>query len=342
MWAHRPMIRHHPWVAPLRRTRAWRGLVELAGGPRRRQRILSERPWAADYHPGLTVRRTMLSAAEIEMLHWLGAWYFRGRGVIVDAGCFLGGSTAALAAGVAANQRVSRKPRRWIHSYDMFVIDWYAKREFFADSPLQIGDSFYEEWRANVAPWEHLLNVHRGDVCAHGWSGERVEILFLDVMKTVAVQTAVTERWFPRLIGGRSVLIQQDYVHEWQPWILVSMELLHEYFLPLDYFDYGSAVYLCLRTPTREAVAAADVARLSLATQLAILERAATRVPARYVPVIGNARAKLLIDFGRYDEAKDAVAEVWRRWPDDARARSVGDGLLAHADRAADGVTASA
>lgn len=330
-----------PSALAVRRSRPWRIFVDLVGGRRRRERVLVGRPWTREYHPALAVPRTMLSPEEIAMLHWLARWYFRGTGLIVDAGCFLGGSTAALADGVAGNDRI-RGHRRWIHSYDMFVMDWYAKREFFADSPLQIGDSFYEEWRANVAPWEHVLTVHRGDVCGHPWAGERVEILFLDVMKTVAVQTAVTERWFPRLIGGRSVLIQQDYVHEWQPWILVSMELLHEYFLPLDYFDYGSAVYFCLRTPTREAVAAADVARLSLATQLAILERAATRVPARYVPVIGNARAKLLIDFGRYDEAKAAVADVWRRWPDDARARSVGERLLAHADRAADGVSASA
>ncbi len=334
-------MRDHPWALAVRRSRPWRIFVDLVGGRRRRERVLTGRPWARDYHPELAVPRTMLSPEEIAMLHWLARWYFRGAGAIVDAGCFLGGSTAALADGVAGNDRI-RRGRRWIHSYDMFVMDWYAKREFFPDAPLQVGDSFYEEWRANVAPWERHVTVHPGDVCAHEWSGEPVEILFLDVMKTVAVQTAVTERWFPRLIAGRSVLVQQDYVHEWQPWILVSMELLHEYFLPLDYFDYGSAVYLCLRTPSLAAVAAADVTKIPLAAQLEILERAAARMPARYVPVIANARAKLLIDFARYDEARAAVADVLRRWPDDARARSVGERLLAYAEKTADGVSASA
>jgi len=341
VWA-TPDVLDHPWVAAFRRTRAWRGFVELVGGPRRRLRILETRPWAHPYRPELVVPRTMLSEDEVAMLHWFGRWYFRGRGQIVDAGCFLGGSTAALAQGVSANHRLSRE-RRWIDSYDTFVMDWYAKREFFADSPLQVGDSFYDEWRTAVEPWERFVSVHRGDVCAQTWGGEKVEILFLDVMKTVPVQTVVTERWFPRLIAGRSILIQQDYVHEWQPWIIVSMELLRHYFLPLDYFDYGSAVYFCVRVPSRRTVEAADVGALPLATQLELMDRAATRMPAHHVPVIANARAKLLIDFRRYDEARAAIEDVWRRWPEHARARSVGERLLEYAEKdAAKGLSASA
>lgn len=274
----------------------------------------------------------MLSHEEICMLHWLGRRYFRGKGQIVDAGCFLGGSTAALADGVAGNSAV-RGTRQRIHSYDTFALDWYAKEVFFADSSLQIGDSFYDEWLDNVRQHEDLIVVHHGDICMHPWNGEPVEILFLDVMKTVELQTTVTERWLPCLLEEQSIVIQQDYVHEWQPWIIVSMELLREFFVPIDYFDYGSAVYLCVRVPPREAIVAANVATLPLAAQLDALERTLMRMPPRYAPVIRMARAKLLIDFGCYGEARETIADTLQRWPQDSRAAQVGPRMLDYADK---------
>ncbi len=309
----------------------WRRLAAWRWGGGRDLDRLRAKPWAAHEPTAFEPPPTMLSGAELRMLHWLASEYFRGRGEIVDAGCFLGGSTAALADGLARNPRVEAKRRR-IHSYDTFALDWYAKREFFADSALRVGDSFFDLWRENVARWAELIAVHRGDVCDHRWPRRPVEILFLDVMKTVPVQSAVTARWFPRLLPQESILIQQDYVHEWQPWIIVSMELLRDCFTPLDYFDYGSAVFLCERVPSRRALAAADVARLPLGIQLAAMERAETRVPREYAAVIRLAKAKLLVDHGRFDDAHALVCEVRRQWPDDPRAARVGGEMIQYAE----------
>src|SRR3954467_13500798 len=65
---------------------------------------------------------TMLSHGERVMLHWL-AREFPTDGHIIDAGCFLGGSTLPLASGLKLRGGAAK-----IHSYDMFIApnDGYA------------------------------------------------------------------------------------------------------------------------------------------------------------------------------------------------------------------------
>jgi hypothetical protein len=55
-------------------------------------------------------------------------------------------------------------------------------------------------------------------------------VLFLDVCKTSAVNAHIIKEFFPRLIPGHSVLIQQDFIHEWLPWLHVTMGLFKPYF----------------------------------------------------------------------------------------------------------------
>ncbi len=45
----------------------------------------------------------MLSIEERQLLAWLAASHWEGRGAIVDGGCFLGGSTLALGRGLREN-----------------------------------------------------------------------------------------------------------------------------------------------------------------------------------------------------------------------------------------------
>jgi hypothetical protein len=64
----------------------------------------------------------MLSIDERRLLYILARDYFRGDGAIIEAGCFLGGSTIALAAGVTENQRQHRRTRP-IETRDLFDLD---------------------------------------------------------------------------------------------------------------------------------------------------------------------------------------------------------------------------
>src|SRR5438046_9169609 len=88
----------------------------------------------------------MLSKAERRLLYWLARDYATGEGAIVDAGCFLGGSTAALLAGVRDRTAAWTGPP--VESYDQFRVEAFTVPKFFANADVRVGDSFrtlYEE-----------------------------------------------------------------------------------------------------------------------------------------------------------------------------------------------------
>jgi hypothetical protein len=167
---------------------------------------------------------TMLTEAERALLYSLGRELDEGQ-CIVDAGCFLGGSTTALALG--ASERRSA-PRRVVHSYDLFLVDWSARTVY----PDLIGD---REEGADLLPvFEEVVGndllayveVHPGDLLTHTWGGDPIGVLFVDVAKSWTLCDHVSHQFFPALVPGRSVVVQQDYVHEWLPWIHITMQLL--------------------------------------------------------------------------------------------------------------------
>src|ERR1700681_3459849 len=68
--------------------------------------------------------QTMLIPDELRLLDFLTETYYWQRGAVVDAGCFLGGSTLALADGLRKNLARRRvRESKLIHSYDLFAIE---------------------------------------------------------------------------------------------------------------------------------------------------------------------------------------------------------------------------
>jgi hypothetical protein len=187
---------------------------------------------------------TMLLREELRILFDLGARHWDGRGLIVDGGCFLGGSTLALAHGIKVNPRWRANPvRPAIHSYDRFEIEPWTIGLYF-HPPARGGDSFEARFRANIAPVADLIEVHRGDVTAHGWNGAPIEVLFIDLAKHWIVSDHVVRTFFPHLIAGHSIVVQQDYLyHEWNGWLAVTMELFRDYFRLERHARTGSVLF---------------------------------------------------------------------------------------------------
>jgi hypothetical protein len=73
----------------------------------------------------------------------------------------------------------------------------------------------------------------------------------------------VAAEYFPALVPGRSILIQQDYLMSVQPWLCAQMVALRDRFLPLAHVPKVCMVFLCLRPATEEALAAARVGELT-------------------------------------------------------------------------------
>src|SRR5262249_21665768 len=146
---------------------------------------LSRRPWRdLELPPDAIGIPTMLSKAERRLLYSLARDYACDDAAIVDAGCFLGGSTAALLAGLRDPAEPWTGPP--VESYDLFRVDDYMVEKFFVgEHAAPLGTSFRRRFDAHVARFDRPPHVvHEGDITSIGWSGGPIDILFLDILKS--------------------------------------------------------------------------------------------------------------------------------------------------------------
>lgn len=221
---------------------------------------------------------TMLVRDELRLLEYLAGDYYRGAGAIVDAGCFLGGSTAALGEGLRRNlRRRGIAPEKIIHSYDRFEVEEYTRGAYFPGR-MKSGESFRPLFERNIAPYADLVEVHAGDIGSVEWNGGPIEILFIDVAKNWAICDRVTRQFFPHLIPGRSVVVQQDYLyHHWVAWLHVTMEFYADYFEIVCDTGVNSVLFLSTRRIPDAVLREKTVESLSTGEKIELMDRAAQR-----------------------------------------------------------------
>lgn len=158
---------------------------------------------------------------------------FTGEGAIIDLGTWLGGSTAAMAAGLSANTNDVGRHR--VHAFDLFRMNAWMKENYrypeLADIP--VGGSFRPVFEKNLRPWADRVVVHAGDLSEHPWSGGPVELVHVDIMKNWALTNTVLRTIFKHLIPGRSIIVHQDYAHFNTVWIHLVMYRLRAHFEPI-------------------------------------------------------------------------------------------------------------
>ncbi len=238
---------------------------------------------------------TMLVPAELRLLNYLAQDVYTGAGAIVDAGAFLGGSTVALAEGLRRNRRWTRpasgKP---IHSYDRFEVEEWMRGVYFPEH-VAAGTSVREQFDSNIAPYADLVEVHAGDVMDQQWTGGPIEILFIDIAKHWTVSDWVTWQFFPHLIPGRSLVVQQDYLyHHWVAWLHVTMELYADYFEYVCDTEVNSAVFLNTKAIPPSVLRRHSVASLTVDERSALMDRAAARFSGRKRDLLVSAKAHFL------------------------------------------------
>jgi hypothetical protein len=239
---------------------------------------------------------SMIKREEYELLYLLARDHFRGEGNIIDAGVFVGSSTLAFGRGLLASGKQFSAPP--IHTYELGVADDYMANWLNGayGSNLKFGDSFLPYLRENIEPVRQLVCLYEGDVRMAAAPEGYNEIVFLDVCKSPEINAAAISKFFGTLVPGHSIVIQQDYIHEWLPWIHVSLECLHDYFR-LEQVVQCSAVFGCLKPIPKEALAY-DPWRLSGEECLRLFDLALERwrwSPAQWY-VLALARTRLLAD----------------------------------------------
>jgi SAM-dependent methyltransferase len=239
---------------------------------------------------------TMLVPAELQLLGHL-AEHHVGDGAVVDAGCFLGGSSVALADGLRRNlarRGLPERPR--IHSYDRFEVEPWMVGSWFEDRPA--GASFRSEFDANAAPYRELIEVHDGDATVTSWRGGPIDLLFVDIAKSEETCDWVTWQFFGHLTPG-AVVVQQDYLyHHWVGWLHVTMEHYAEHFEYLCDTEVNSVAWRCVRPIEPPVLRERTVQDLSVDEKVALLHRAARRFRGPQRAVLDQARDDYLQRLG--------------------------------------------
>lgn len=200
--------------------------------------------------------RGMVSFEERRFLRWYAEKQFTGAGQIVDLGCWLGASTLPLLEGLAQNSNPATKQRK-VYAYDRFIWEGWMPLAGFG-SLYSDGQSFVQEFRKAVASWKDSVVVQEGDLTKLAWTGNQIEFLFIDAMKSWELARAICINFFPSLIPGVSLLVQQDFNHFYESWIHLLMYRLRDYCVPLFAIPDSSSF----------------VFRVSKAMDTAILEKA--------------------------------------------------------------------
>jgi predicted O-methyltransferase YrrM len=186
---------------------------------------------------------TMLAPQETAFLHALAADYYKKRGKILDLGCFLGGSTYALASGLYANDQLDERVGL-IHSFDLFLWDT-APHDFLKDkSGFKVGDSFLESFKETTRQYAESIQCFPGDFLQYPWSGEDIEILFIDISKHPTLNDFLVQQYFPSLLPG-AVIIQQDFQFPGCFWLLITMEYFRDHIELVGDLEYNSRIYVC-------------------------------------------------------------------------------------------------
>lgn len=184
---------------------------------------------------------TMLLPPEQHFLFLLARVYYSAEGDIFDGGICLGGCTSCFAQGLADRKDLPQRPM--IHAYDQAVV---TVPSFFQRLGIQreLGESTADLIAAYIAdmPFNERVSFHCGDILQQEYP-ESIEIMFLDVCKTQSINLGM-QKLFSRLIPGKSVLVQQDYTHPWNPYIHATMGFLDDYFEVIGPVLFSSMVYL--------------------------------------------------------------------------------------------------
>lgn len=256
---------------------------------------------------------SMISVEEKAFLYGLARDHFTGQGAIVDAGIFLGASTRCFFAGLQDNLTRKVGDEKAIQSYEyaiatQLMVDMFTRRGIAAS--IKVGDSFEHLLRQTIEPCQEFVDLHIGDIQQAHWPDRPIEVLFLDVIKTEGINRHVLESFFPYLIPGHSIVVQQDYFVDFLPFIKLSQESLASHFEFVCAIGPSAAFRLTQAIPVKKLREAGKLDDLPQAERLQLLRNAEQRcVGSDRGCLTGLSAVHHLVDSG---DKKGATTELAR------------------------------
>jgi hypothetical protein len=229
-------------------------------------------------------------------------------GLIIDAGCFAGASTVALATGLARSSlsEAGRSERIW--SYDTFVTTPGMAQSYFQELDIQAGESFRQIFDRNVQPFRDSIRVHHGDIRGCAVPNHPVALLFVDMLWSWDVTAFVHEHFCSRLEAGRSLLVHQDFVYPYYPWVILNAGLSEDSLRFARHVQYSSVVFDVQRTC--RSAASADGRDIGLDRALMIYDGFIDRVDGWAKGALALGKALYLASRNELDRATRLIDEV--------------------------------
>jgi hypothetical protein len=221
----------------------------------------------------------MLHPSERQAISYYAAKAYRfcgGEGAFVDAGSFVGGSLVAAIEGVERAVLNLEGVGKRFFAYDLFqtnqyMIDHYPDRF----SGRNIDADFLDVFHDVVGDYGRLVHVYKGDIVTAPKVDGPIAFLFVDILWSWRTNAVAIEEWYPRLVAGKSLLVHQDFVYPFYPWLPITMEYYSEYFEFFDYAEYSTAIYRVKKPFPR--IDGSLVEKLDVDLQMSLLDRAANR-----------------------------------------------------------------
>ena len=294
---------------PVESNRFWKQNVpEFCGKSKIGIKVVQQQDYIVPTPEGEVPARSMLTSYELALLYSLARFYCADAGRIVDLGPLLGIGTNVMARGIRENPRIKEK-RNYIYSYDLFLME--NMQHFLPTSDDKDTGSVFPRFMQLTREFSDIVCPIPGDLLQMRWNKEPIEVLFVDLAKSWKLNAHVVRNFFPYLIPGRSIVIQQDYVHVGEPWVVLQMEILSEYFEFL-YFIYGATAVYRLRKPIPAEVLDIDLEALPLAEVDSYFERARSRASASVREVLKCCQAVIHTERGELAGASSLLRSVDR------------------------------
>jgi len=235
----------------------------------------------------------MIGPEERRCFYWLARNCLSGKGAIVDAGAFVGASTLCFAAGAAAAGHTQLNGGPILHAYDYFAaIDAYVAEAITKNvRPIARGESYLDIFQAQTSAYAAMIQAHAGDFLEQRWSGDPIDILFIDVAKRANLNSHAIGEFFPHLVPGRSIMVHQDYYHCWHPYIHISMEYFGDAFELVDeHVEHQSRVWRLVKPLAEDKIAHMRSYDLTSGERIALLDRLIERSSGLMQPMLRVAR----------------------------------------------------
>ena len=241
--------------------------------------MVDAKPWLDPNAQAGSYALGLLGLEERKLLYQLARSIYTGEGAVVDLGSFCGASTCCLAAGLRDNPRAVG---RHVDAYDSFIASEPYLVEFIRDQfgeSIEMGQAFVATFRRATAEFADLIEVHAGDLLEQSWPPDKpIEVLFVDVAKTLALSGKVLTEFFPHLTPGKSIVIHQDFFHPTAFYLPVVMDFLMDHFTIIETGRDWSVVFRLEKSILQEKLQIASQYKFSFAQQQAALRRMMRRV----------------------------------------------------------------